>query len=174
VTANPRKTLLGLKEVENVGHLISFTAEKRLQVLDFPLPTTEKALLQFIGLVNYFRDHVPQMTAMVQPLRKLIDMKKYKDSKKLNLTDESIAAFHFFRQAVSYCQELYFLEDTTTPILQTDASDYDIGGYLYRITNHQLRIVRFFSKALVGSQLKWSAREKECYGIYFGVKLFLF
>ena len=61
------------------------------------------------------------MTAMVQPLRKLIDMKKYKDSKKLNLTDESIAAFHFFRQAVSYCQELYFLEDTATPILQTDA-----------------------------------------------------
>jgi len=108
VTANPQKTLLGLKEVEYDGNLISFTAEKRLQVLDFPLPTTEKALLQLIGLVNYFRDHVPQMTAMVQPLRKLIDMKKYKDSKKLNLTDESIAAFHFFRQAVSYCQELYF------------------------------------------------------------------
>ena len=177
VTANPRKTRLGLKEVEYVGHLISstgtsFTPEKRLQVLDFPLPSTEKALLQFIGLVNYFRDHVPQMTEMVQPLRKLIDIKKYKGSKKLNWTDESIAAFHFCRQAVSNCQELYFLEDTATPILQTDASDYGIGGYLYMITNHQLRVVRFFSKALVGSQLNWSAREKECYGIYYGVKLF--
>jgi hypothetical protein len=47
VTANPRKTRLGLKEVEYVEHLISstgtsFTPEKRLQVLDFPLPTTEK------------------------------------------------------------------------------------------------------------------------------------
>ncbi len=74
VTANPDKTRLGLKEVEYVGHLISstgtsFTEEKRLQVLDFPLPETEKALLQFIGLVNYFRDHVPKMTEMVQPLR---------------------------------------------------------------------------------------------------------
>ena len=42
VTANPAKTKLGLKEVEYVGHLItstgtSFTEEKRLQVLDFPL-----------------------------------------------------------------------------------------------------------------------------------------
>ena len=60
VTANPQKTPLGLKEVEYVGHLISstgpsFTPEKRLQVLDFPLPTTEKSLPQFIGLVNYFR-----------------------------------------------------------------------------------------------------------------------
>jgi hypothetical protein len=50
VTANPAKTKLGLKEVEYVGHLISstitsFTEEKRLQVLDFPLPETEKALL---------------------------------------------------------------------------------------------------------------------------------
>ena len=67
VLANPVKTRLGLKEVEYVGHLISstgtsFTEEKRLQVLDFPLPETEKALLQFIGLANYFRDHVPNMT----------------------------------------------------------------------------------------------------------------
>ena len=75
VTANPAKTKLGLKEVEYVGHLItstgtSLTEEKRLQVLDFPLPETEKALLQFIGLANYFRDHAPKMTEMVQPLRK--------------------------------------------------------------------------------------------------------
>ena len=66
---NPEKTELGLDEVEYVGHLISsegtsFTPEKRLQVLEFPLPATQKAL-QFIGLVNYFRDHVPQMTEMV-------------------------------------------------------------------------------------------------------------
>ena len=96
VTANPAKTRLGLNEVEYVGHLISstgtsFTEEKRLQVLDFPLPETEKALLQFIGLANYFRDHVPNMTEMVQPLRKLMDMKKYKGSKKLTSTEVWIA-----------------------------------------------------------------------------------
>ena len=101
-----RRTKLGLKEVEYVGHLISstgtsFTKEKRLQVLDFPLPETEKVLLQFIGLANYFRDHVPNMTEMVQPLRKLMDMKKYKGSSKLTWTDEAIEAFHFCRVAVS-------------------------------------------------------------------------
>ena len=40
------------------------------------------------------------------------------------------------------------------------------------IVNHQVRVIRFFSKSLVGSQLNWSAREKECYDIYYGVKLF--
>ena len=52
-----------------------------------------------------------------------MDMKKYKGSKKLTWTDEAIEAFHYCRIAVSNCQELYFLEDTETPILQTDESD---------------------------------------------------
>jgi len=110
--------------VEYVGHVISatgtsFTEEKRLKVLQFPLPETQKNLLQF-------RDHVPNMTEMVQPLRKLIPLKKFKGSGKLVWTPEAIAAFEF-------CQELYFLEDTATPILQTDASDYGIGVYVFMI-----------------------------------------
>ena len=49
---------------------------------------------------------------MVKPLSALVDTKKYKRTKKLNWTQESIEAFHFCRAAVSNCQELYFLEDT--------------------------------------------------------------
>ena len=33
-------------------------------------------------------------------------------------------------------------------------------------------MIRYFSKALQGAQLNWSAREKECYGIYYGVNQF--
>ncbi len=40
------------------------------------------------------------------------------------------------------------------------------------IVNHLVRVIRFFSKSLVGSQLNWSASEKECYSIYYDVKLF--
>jgi hypothetical protein len=58
-------------------------------------------------------------------------------------------------------------------ILQTDASDYGIGGYLFMVTtNGRVRVVHFFSKALIGPQLNWSIREKECYGIFYGVRLF--
>ena len=72
---------------------------------------------------------------MVQPLRKLIPLKKYKGSGKLIWTPEAIAAFEFCQVAISNYQELYFLEDTATPILQTDASDYGIGGYVFMVTN---------------------------------------
>ena len=40
------------------------------------------------------------------------------------------------------------------------------------VTNGKVRGVRFFSKALVGPQLNWSFREKEWYGIFYGVRLF--
>ena len=177
VAVNPKKTKLGLAEVEYVGHVVSaegtsFTEEKRLKVLKFPLPETQKNLLQFIGLASYFRDHVPNMTEMTVPLRKLIPRKSYKSNSKLVWTPEAIEAFEYCQQAISNCQELYFLEDTATPILQTDASDYGIGGYLFMVTNGKVRVVRFFSKALVGPQLNWSVREKECYGIFYGVRLF--
>ena len=33
-------------------------------------------------------------------------------------------------------------------------------------------MIRFFSKALTDTQLNWSTREKECYGIYFDCKTF--
>jgi len=34
---------------------------------------------------------------------------------------------------------LYFLEDTATPILQINASDYGIGGYIFMVTNGMVR-----------------------------------
>jgi len=40
------------------------------------------------------------------------------------------------------------------------------------VTNGRVRVIRFFNIALVGPQLNWSTREKECYGIYFCVKTF--
>ena len=75
-------------------------------------------------------------------------------------TPDSIAAFEFCQQEISNCQELFFLEDTAIPILQTDASDYGIGGYIFMVTNGKVRVVRFFNKALVEAQLKRSVREK--------------
>ena len=64
---------------------------------------------------------------------------------------------------ISSCQELYFLADSDTPILQTNTTDYGMGGYLYTMHEEKVRVVRFFSAALVGAQLKWSVGEKECY-----------
>ena len=84
------------------------------KVLNFPQPSNQKDMLQFIGLANYFRDHVSSMTEMVKPLREMIPQGKYQKTSKLVWTTESSAAFQHCQQAISNCQELYFLEDTAT------------------------------------------------------------
>ena len=40
------------------------------------------------------------------------------------------------------------------------------------VTKGKVRVVRFFSKALIEPQLNWSVREKESFGIFYGVRLF--
>ena len=91
-------------------------------------------------------DHVLSATEMTQPLRKLIPAKKYKGSPKLVLTPEAIETFEYCRQTIANSQELFFLEDTATPILQTDAAEYGIGGYVLMMTGGKVRVVRFFSE----------------------------
>ena len=85
-------------------------------------------MLKYISLANYFRDHVPSMTEMVKPLQEMIPRDKYQKTGKLVWTTESSTAFQLCQQAISNCQELYFLEDTAIPVLHTDASDYGIFG----------------------------------------------
>jgi len=55
VSVNPKKTKLGLEEVEYVGHVvsatrISFTTEKRLKVLNFPARRHKKHFYNLLTL----------------------------------------------------------------------------------------------------------------------------
>ena len=55
--STPSKPSL-VSQQTKLGHLVfatgtSFTPEKRLKVLDFPQPTTQKEMLQFIGLAKW-------------------------------------------------------------------------------------------------------------------------
>jgi len=79
VAVNLRKTELGLEDVEYVSTTgISFTPEKRLKVLDFSQPTMiQKAILQSIGLANYFRDHVTNMTDLLKPFRVMLPLGRH-------------------------------------------------------------------------------------------------
>ena len=58
------------------------------------------------------------------------------------------------------------------PYFQRNASNYGVGAYFYEIRDGKVRVIRFLSKSLTGSQLNWSTIEKECYGLYWAVKMF--
>jgi hypothetical protein len=171
ITLNPEKCRFGLSEVEYVGHIINengltFSPAKREQVLDFPLPKTQKQLKQFLGLANWFRDHVKNHSALVHPLQEMVS--DYKKNKPLQWTPELEQLFEEVKQTVGNCPMLFFMDDKLPVFLHTDASDYDIGAYLFQKGEDGVeKPIAFISKSLARERLRWSVPEKEAYAIFY-------
>jgi len=171
ITLNPEKCRFGLAQVEYVGHIINengldFSQQKRDKVLDFPTPTTHKDMKQFLGLANYFRDHVKDHSILVQPLQDMVS--DYKKHKALQWTPELTALYHEVKDRVGNCPELFFMDDDLPVYLHTDASDYGIGAYLFQLEpSGKERPIAFISKSLTKERLRWSVPEKEAYAIFY-------
>jgi transposase InsO family protein len=170
ITVNPDKCRFGMDNIEYVGHTInrlgmSFTDEKRESVAEFPLPEYPRQLHQFIGLTNYFRDHVNMHSDLAKPLTKMLSQSVEKQ--KLIWTEELKQAFETLKYTVHNCRMLFFV-DVNYPIhVCTDASGYGIGAYVYQIIDGQERPIQYISKSLSDVQRRWSTVEKEAYSIWY-------
>jgi hypothetical protein len=175
VTLNPRKVKLGQREVEVVGHLISehgirFTDEKIEGLLSIVQPRTKTAVKQFIGLANYFRDHIRDLSKFLLPLQNLIPKYSKAQAKEVVVwTEEADIAFTSIRQAIKTLPTLYFIstDPTHTIVLETDACDIGIGAYLYQIIDGNAHPIAFVSKALTEAEQRWATNTKEAYAIYY-------
>ena len=77
ITCNPEKCRFGHNSIEYLGHVIdsegiTFSKKKKQEVRNFPQPKFLKQLQGFLGLVNYFGDHLRNMASELAGLRKLL------------------------------------------------------------------------------------------------------
>ena len=181
VTLNPSKCILGLSQVEYVGHTISkdglhFTRDKLDSVLNFPRPQTKRQVKSFLGLANYFRDHIKNHSNRVQALQSLVDgYDKRQARHKIQWTKDQILAFEDIRQAIDNCPLLWFVNDFSDIYLQTDASGYGIGAYLYQVVLQDNgttveQPIGFISKSIANAHASWDTSMKEGYAIFYALK----
>ena len=180
ITANPDKCHFGLTQIEYVGHLINylgmhFSEEKLNKVLHFDRPHTQAGMKSFLGLINYFRDHVEHFAGITKPLND--QLLNYTKRKVLQWTPDLDLAFEQAKQAVYTCKFVYYVDDHLELYLHTDASDYAIGGYLFQLIPsgeldskgrpiYKERPITFCSHILTAAQCKaWPTIEKEAYAI---------
>ena len=186
VTINPDKCVFGANEIEFVGHLIdkdgaSFSKTKFESVIEFIKPTNLKELRSFIGLVNYFRDHILDHSIICHPMQAMIIAGEKgpkvrtigrKPIKHIIWTPEAERSFEQIKERINNCPKLFFASEDLPIFLHTDASDYAIGAYLFQIKEGKEVPIRFLSKTLAGAQLRWSTIEKECFAIFIALKKF--
>jgi len=177
IKLNPDKCRLGFTSVEYCGHLldasgITFTKKKKDKVLDIPLPTTVKQLRSFLGLCNFFRRHVPKYHDDAAQLHAMIDAGA--SNRRLKWSHSTQRAFNQLKVNVANAHKLYFydVDAESEIILQTDASDYGIGAYLFQRIGGVDYPIDYLSKSLTKSQRRWSTIEKECFSIYTAFKVF--
>jgi hypothetical protein len=77
ITIKPDKCIFGADEVEFVGQVLdaegdTFSRTKFDSVVEFVKPSNMKELRSFVGLVNYFRDHIQNHSIITQLLQLMI------------------------------------------------------------------------------------------------------
>ena len=169
ITVSGQKCEFGLTEIEILGHLINekeikFSDKKLRGVNATVLPKTGKMLQSFLGLANYFREHVRNIHEHEKPLRQLIT--NYPGSTVIKWLPPAIKAFEALKEAVWKCPSLFFVDGISPVFLHTDACDTGIGAYLFQIKDGVEQPIGFLSKSLSGAELNWSTFEKEGFAIY--------
>ena len=184
ILLNPDKIQLGLSEVEYCGRTLnsegmSFSKKKRDKVFDFDKPETQGQLKSFLGLTNYFRRHVPNYSEIANPLEKLTHgYDKRNKRKKIKWTAELNRSFTELQTAVGNCPRLYYHDEKSGDevFLETDASDYGIGAYLFQVRYKNGKRyeypICFISKSLNETERKWATIEKEAYAIFYAFQKF--
>ena len=178
LTLNPDKCVINARVIEYTGHLLDsdglhFTEKKLDAVRAITLPQTLKALKSFAGLVNYFRDHVRNLSILMEPLQRLLDgYTPQTRSRTITWTEENVQLFETIKTAVAGCQKLYFLNDTDEIYLYCDASDYGIGAYLCQLVEGIEIPIGFMSRSLSTREQRWTVGEKEMFAIVYSLLKF--
>jgi len=164
MTLNPQKCSLFVPKVEYCGHLldeegIHFERSKIDSILDFKTPETQQQLKAFLGLANWFRDHVNDHSRLVRPLHRMLT--GYSKFKKLEWTQELLAIYEATKIAVHECPKLFLMDNISPIYIHTDASQYGMGAYLFQVREGKEIPIRFLSKSFDTRMSKWSTIQQE-------------
>jgi len=137
------KLKLGRREIRMLGHVVSRDGKrpdprKVADVMSIPFPTDHKQLQHFLGVCNFLRGHVRQMSSLTA----LLDSAKH-DAATFNtkITEHGAAMkkdFDTIKQALAHTPILKFPDSKRPFRIALDASRRAVGAVLYQLDDEQL------------------------------------
>ena len=166
IRLNAAKLQFKLKELKFMGTIISDQGmkpdpDKVAAITQIPPPENKAALLRFIGMVNYLSPFCANLSSVIQPLRMLTQ-----EAVPFIWSNAQDNAFTKAKQLISSAPVLAYYDLHKPVVLQTDASDYALGGALLQPNdNGKLQPVAFTSSSMSTTEQRYSQIEKECLAI---------
>lgn len=154
---NHDKRIECVKEIRFLGYDISFNTikpsfDRAIGITSFEEPKNKKQLQRFLGLVNYDRIFIKNLSEKLQDLYSLLN----KD-KKFTWTNKERGIFESVKKFWKEKLEITIPNDKDEFVLETDASNTGIGAVLKQ-NNKQ---VAFVSRLLTKEEKNYSITEKE-------------
>ena len=142
----PKKSFFFQAEVNFLGHILSQKGvspnlEKVEKICDWPVPTSSKEVLSFIGLASYYCRFIPNFTKWAGPLHALIipastkykvrvGMMKKSEIPEFVWRKECQEGFDKLKEALTTAPILAYPDCSKPFLLETDASLKGLGAVL--------------------------------------------
>ena len=176
ILLNPSKCELGMTELTFLGHHVNSRGVRPLDdkvsaIREFPQPSTQRKLREFMGLVNFYHRFIPHCAHTLQPLNDLLS-KAHSNKQALQWNDQATQAFTNIKQAIADASLLVHPHPDAATHIMVDASDTAVGAVLQQKIDHQWQPLAFFSKKLTSTETKYSTFDRELLAIYLSIKHF--
>ena len=170
----PTKCQLGELNIEFIGQNIKQGVLQPLddnvkRILDAPRPTTKTQVRSFNGLAGYYRDFIPNYSAIAAPLT---DLTKKGQPNHVNWGPAQQKAFDTLKRMITE-KPILRIPDISRPfVLRTDASNIGLGAVLLQPYDGQYFPVSYASRKLLDREKNYSAIEKEGLALVWAVEKF--
>lgn len=174
---NAAKCIFGQENIEFLGYKvnsegISPTTDKIKAIEDYPLPSTIQDLRRFLGMINFYRENIPDAALHQHALNKYMHNSKKNDKTKIIWNNEALQAFEDSKRDITNAVLLSHPSTNAPLALMTDASNLCAGAVLQQKIEGRWKPLGFFSKKFSDAQQKYSTYDRELLSIYMAARHF--
>ena len=175
----PRKCFFARTEIKYLGHTITPSGVKPNDakvkaVQEYPQPKSAQDIKAFLGLVNFYRNHIRDMGILIRPLTELTRIDKSTGKTvAFRWSEECHKAFQEVKNRLSIAPVLHPPDLTKPFYLWVDASIAGFGAVLEQETDKgRTAPVAFASRPTSSAEQKFAATELEVAGLVFALEHF--
>ncbi|MBW0582353.1 hypothetical protein O181_122068 [Austropuccinia psidii MF-1] len=170
IFAKASTCLFNVSSLQYLGYVVSskvlnMDQAKVKQILNWPPPINLKALPSFLGFANFYHRLIKNYSKKISSLTSFL--KKYSC---FPFNEEALSQFHKFKEAFTTAPVLSHFNPSQPTIVETDASNYDLGAILSQVSDSGKHLIAFNSHKRIPAELNYEINDKELLGIVWALK----